>query len=77
MPEEDLGAHRLRVGPRAWTSKGLVAGAERLHADLIVTLEGGRWLTVLLSPVGEGAYYVVTARNATVSERREAQRNQQ
>jgi hypothetical protein len=38
---------------------------------------GGRWLTVVLSSMGEGAYYVVTSRNATISERREAQRNSQ
>jgi hypothetical protein len=35
----------------------------------------GRWLTVFLSPRGRGEYYVITARNATLTERREAQRH--
>jgi hypothetical protein len=35
----------------------------------------GRWLTVFLSPRGGGAYYVVTARDATDNERRGARRS--
>jgi uncharacterized protein len=44
------------------------AGRTRLR--MIGQTNAGRYLTAFLDPEGQGDYYVVTARNATDSERR-------
>jgi uncharacterized protein len=69
---EHIGRHgigREEVLEACFPTRFLIRGRAKTRTVLGQCADG-RYLTVILAPRGQGAYYVVTARNMTSSERR-------
>jgi uncharacterized DUF497 family protein len=64
------GVDRTEAEEVVLSEESYITKARRGTYRVVGQTIGGRFLTVVVSPRGDGVYYVVTARNADSSERR-------